>query len=69
MWECVERGDVATLAKLAHWLKGSGGTAGFPMLTDIAARLEAAARDARTVDCRSALRAIEQIRRRISVPV
>ena len=39
---CKER-DMKTLAELAHTLKGSGGTAGFPMLTDPARRLEEAA--------------------------
>ncbi len=36
--------DYAELARLAHWLKGSGGTAGFPALTNPAKDLEQAAR-------------------------
>ena len=28
------------LNQLAHWLKGAGGTAGFPVLTQLAKRLE-----------------------------
>lgn len=35
-------GDMQELAKLAHWIKGSGGTAGFDMLTQPAANLETA---------------------------
>ncbi|HSG91992.1 MAG TPA: ATP-binding protein [Pseudomonadales bacterium] len=44
--------DLATLADLAHWLKGSGGTVGYPVFTEPAAELEAAARraDMRAVD-------------------
>ncbi len=32
--------DAKSLARLAHWMKGSGGTAGFDVLTEPAARLE-----------------------------
>ena len=40
------RGDLAELARLAHWLKGSGGSAGFPILTVPARQVEKLARDA-----------------------
>jgi signal transduction histidine kinase/DNA-binding NarL/FixJ family response regulator len=33
-------GDLNELSRLAHWLKGSGGTAGFPAFTQPAKRLE-----------------------------
>ncbi|KAA3654256.1 MAG: response regulator [Proteobacteria bacterium] len=36
--------DDNTLAELAHWLKGAGGTVGFDVLTEPATELEAAAR-------------------------
>jgi len=39
---CAEH-DFENLAKMAHWLLGSGGTAGFSELTDPAARLEQSA--------------------------
>lgn len=35
--------DAKSLARLAHWMKGSGGTAGFDVLTDPASRLESPA--------------------------
>ena len=38
-----EEQDFETLARLAHWLRGSGGTAGFDLLTKPAERLEQAA--------------------------
>ena len=34
--------NMAELAELAHWLKGAGGTAGFPCLTETARHLESA---------------------------
>jgi two-component system, sensor histidine kinase len=37
--------DFAELARLAHWLKGAGGTAGFPVLTQPARQLESLAKD------------------------
>jgi HPt (histidine-containing phosphotransfer) domain-containing protein len=38
-------GNGPALAALAHQLKGSGGGYGYPMLTDVAAKLERAAKD------------------------
>lgn len=40
-----EEQDFENLARLAHWLRGSGGTAGFDLLTFPAERLEQAALD------------------------
>ncbi len=40
-----QAGDLDTLANSARWLKGSGGTLGFDMFTDLAKDLEASARD------------------------
>ena len=37
--------DLDELAQLAHWLKGSGGTAGFHEFTDLARELEQLARE------------------------
>jgi len=34
--------NMAELAELSHWLKGAGGTAGFPILTETARHLESA---------------------------
>ncbi len=40
MRDCFEAGNWPELKQLAHWLKGAGGSAGFPALTTIAAELE-----------------------------
>jgi HPt (histidine-containing phosphotransfer) domain-containing protein len=47
------------LASAAHWLKGSGGTAGFHDLTAPSARLE---RAAKTSDAAGAAKALAEIR-------
>lgn len=41
--QAIENSDWSTLADLAHWLKGSGGTVGFQILHEPAAALEVAA--------------------------
>ncbi|MGB5775672.1 MAG: Hpt domain-containing protein, partial [Sedimenticolaceae bacterium] len=40
-----QAGDLEQLAISARWLKGSGGTLGFDMFTELAKDLEASARD------------------------
>ncbi|MBX2823266.1 MAG: Hpt domain-containing protein [Gammaproteobacteria bacterium] len=45
MQQAVESQDMATVASLAHWLKGSGGSVGFGALTEPAAELENAAKN------------------------
>ena len=56
------------LAQLAHWLKGTGGTAGFGPLLEAASKLELAALAGNSADCSTHLSAIEQIASRIVVP-
>ena len=46
MQKAWERKELSQLASLAHWLKGSGGTAGFNAFTNPAAKLEQLAREA-----------------------
>lgn len=41
----LEDGEFDELADLAHWAKGTGGTVGFPILTEFAGKLEKFARD------------------------
>ncbi|MEM6469225.1 MAG: Hpt domain-containing protein [Planctomycetota bacterium] len=43
MQVALAQGDFASVEKEAHWLKGSGGTVGFPQFTSPASRLERAA--------------------------
>jgi CheY-like chemotaxis protein/HPt (histidine-containing phosphotransfer) domain-containing protein len=40
MHTAFEEGDMLELAQLSHWLKGAGGTSGFPILTEKARELE-----------------------------
>jgi CheY-like chemotaxis protein/HPt (histidine-containing phosphotransfer) domain-containing protein len=58
--------DLEALARLAHWLKGSGGTAGFPQLTDAADVLERAAREGNGEDAGRALEGLERLAVRIT---
>ena len=51
-------GDMAGVACLAHWLKGSGGSVGFDVFTEPAARLEDGARADDRVAAERALREI-----------
>ena len=61
-------GDSVGLAKLAHWLKGVGGTAGFPMLADPAKSLEQMAKDGRLADAQLQIDQIAALAGRIEVP-
>jgi HPt (histidine-containing phosphotransfer) domain-containing protein len=45
MQRALKQQDLPELARLAHWLKGAGGTAGFPAFTQPAKRLETTVRD------------------------
>jgi CheY-like chemotaxis protein len=50
-----ELGDLGELARLAHWLKGAGGTLGFHALTDPAKKLETLAKEERKSEIGDAL--------------
>jgi signal transduction histidine kinase/AmiR/NasT family two-component response regulator/HPt (histidine-containing phosphotransfer) domain-containing protein len=69
MQDANARGDLAELARLAHWLKGSGGSAGFPALTAPARNVEKLARDAQCDAIESALAELAEISARISKPL
>jgi len=60
--------DLETLADLAHWLKGSGGTAGFHAFTDPAGRLEQLAKQGQKEEIPPALIAIDRLVARVTVP-
>jgi CheY-like chemotaxis protein len=64
-----ERGDLAELARMAHWLKGSGGSAGFPALTAPARQLEKLAKDAQCDEIEAALAELTAISARIAKPL
>jgi HPt (histidine-containing phosphotransfer) domain-containing protein len=62
-------GDWDRLAKLAHWLKGSGGTVGFDCLTEPARQLETSAARHDTLAVHQALQSVQELTDRIaSVP-
>jgi HPt (histidine-containing phosphotransfer) domain-containing protein len=63
-----EEGDFAELARLAHWLKGSGATVGFMAFTAPAVELERLAKAEATDEIRAALDVLFDLARRIVVP-
>jgi two-component system, sensor histidine kinase and response regulator len=62
-------GDWELVEDIAHWLKGSGGTAGFDALTQPAVALEQFARQRRADLAGDQLRILKELIRRIAVPV
>jgi HPt (histidine-containing phosphotransfer) domain-containing protein len=68
MRAALEVDDFASLAELAHWLKGAGGTAGFDDFTAPAGRLQRSAEEADGTTCRRQLDFIEQLVKRIASP-
>lgn len=61
-------GDLAELAELAHWLKSSGGTAGFAAFTEPATRLEQLAKQGQFDEVEETLAEIGELIGRIGVP-
>jgi signal transduction histidine kinase/CheY-like chemotaxis protein/HPt (histidine-containing phosphotransfer) domain-containing protein len=68
MQEAWERQELAEIASLAHWLKGSGGTAGFPAFTKPAATLEKLAKENRTDEIAAALADVCDLGKRVVRP-
>ncbi len=60
-------GDMAELANLAHWLKGSGGTAGFDCFTVPAKQLEDVAKSGLKAEAASAVQSLRVLQQRIQV--
>lgn len=60
--------EFSELASLAHWVKGSGGTAGFHDLTDPARELERAVRDNQTSEIAGKIAELQAIADRIVRP-
>jgi PAS domain S-box-containing protein len=54
-------GDLPDLAALSHWLKGTGGTAGFPAFTEPASLLERLARSGHTDGIYEVIQRLEQM--------
>ncbi len=57
--------DLSALAKLAHWLRGTGGSVGFPDFTDPSTRLEDLAREGRLEEIPAVLRELRELAGRI----
>ncbi len=62
-----EQRELTRVASLAHWLKGSGGTAGFDAFTQPAKRLEALAGEERLDDVADAIAELQQLASQIQV--
>jgi len=65
MQQCLDDGDFDQLAKLAHWLKGSGGTVGFNDFAEPARTLENAAKTSDITAAQNTLTTIGGLRSRI----
>ncbi len=68
MQKAWERRELSQLASLAHWLKGSGGTAGFNAFTSPAATLEQLAKERRLDEIAAALADVQDLGRRVVRP-
>jgi HPt (histidine-containing phosphotransfer) domain-containing protein len=62
-----QRGDYETLAQLAHWLKGSGGTVGFNCFTNPSAKLEQLAKENLPHEAKTVLTTLRSLEERIVV--
>ncbi len=60
--------DFATLANLAHTLKGSGGTLGFDAFTEPSMQLEELAKRHREDGIEAAIQELRELERRVVVP-
>jgi len=58
--------DYEELAKLAHWLKGSGGNVGYDGFTQLAASLEASAKAQDESQALADLKAVEDYAGRVN---
>jgi HPt (histidine-containing phosphotransfer) domain-containing protein len=59
--------DLPELARLAHWLKGTAGTAGFPAFTQPSRRLETLVKDRQCDQIESTLAELLELANRIVV--
>ena len=62
------KGDVRQIGQIAHWIKGSGGTAGFDALTEPAARLERCAKHGILDDIGPCVEQLESLLHQIRLP-
>jgi HPt (histidine-containing phosphotransfer) domain-containing protein len=69
MESAADAGDFVELGNLAHWLKGSGGTAGFPAFTQPAAELERQAKAGEAARIPVSIQCLRDLTERIYIPV
>lgn len=55
MREQIDVGDLVEVSRIAHQIRGAGGTAGYPLITEAAGALEDGARRHDAAACRAAL--------------
>ena len=67
MQQAIDAQDLQELARLAHWLKGAGGTAGFPAFTQPAKHLESLVQDQQCDEIEAAVAELLQLAERIAV--
>ena len=68
MEQAAEAQNFAELAELAHWLKGAGGTCGYPQFSRPAIDLENASKSTQIDDVITQLKKIKSLRDRIELP-
>lgn len=68
MRQAIGEGNFPELSRLAHWLKGSGGTCGFPQFSQPASELEHAAESSAAEQAERILQQIEQIAELLEAP-
>jgi two-component system, sensor histidine kinase len=69
MQDAVNARDAAAVGRLAHWLKGSGGTAGFPCFTNPAAQLGVVAAAGQWPEAEQLMQMIRNLRHRLETPM
>ena len=67
MQRALDAQDLQELANLAHWLKGAGGTAGFPAFTQPAKRLQSLVQDQQCDEIEAAVAELLELSQRIAV--
>ena len=68
MQACWDARDFEELAKLAHWLKGSGGTVGFDAFSAPAKTLELLAKEGKESEIEASISELRQLAERVVVP-
>ena len=68
MQQAWEQREFSRVAALAHWLKGSGGTAGFAAFTQPARELEQLAKEARLDEIEKSIDQLKELASQIEVP-